>query len=158
MTVHGVSPDSMINGTMIPIPKGKRKLLCCSDNYRAITLSSIIGKIFDWVLLIKEKNVLNSSDLQFGFKQHVSTTYCTFVATEIISYHNFNRSDVYTVLLDATKAFDRVNLCKLFRKLLDRNMSPLSLRLLLYMYTNQSLQVRWGSHTSTRFNVQNGVK
>ncbi len=26
------------------------------------------------------------------------------------------------------------------------------------MYTNQSLQVRWGSHTSTRFNVQNGVK
>ncbi len=26
------------------------------------------------------------------------------------------------------------------------------------MYNNQSLQVRWGSHTSTRFNVQNGVK
>ncbi len=53
MIVHGVSPDSMINGTMIPIPKGKRKLLCRSDNYRAITLSSIIGKIFDLVLLIK---------------------------------------------------------------------------------------------------------
>ncbi len=65
---------------------------------------------------------------------------------------------MYTVLLDATKAFDRVNYCKLFRKLLDRNMSPLVLRLLLYMYTNQSLQVRWGNHTSTRFNVQNGVK
>ncbi len=55
MIVHGVSPDSMINGTIIPIPKGKRKLLCCSDNYRAIKLSSIIGKVFDWVLLIKEK-------------------------------------------------------------------------------------------------------
>ncbi len=26
------------------------------------------------------------------------------------------------------------------------------------MYTNQCLQVRWGSHTSTRYNVQNGVK
>ncbi len=37
-------------------------------------------------------------------------------------------------------------------------MSPLVLRLLLYMYSNQSLQVRWGSHTSTRFNVQSGVK
>ncbi len=65
---------------------------------------------------------------------------------------------MYTVLLDATKAFDRVNYCKLFRKLLDRNMFPLVLRLLLYMYTNQSLQVRCGSHISTRFNVQNGVK
>ncbi len=102
--VHGVSPDSMINGTMIRIPNGKRKLLCCSDNHRAIPLSSIIGKIFDLVLLIKEKNVLNSSDLQFGFKQHVFTTHCTFVATKIISYYNINRSNVYIVLLDATTA------------------------------------------------------
>ncbi len=69
-----------------------------------------------------------------------------------------HKSNVYTVLLDATKAFDRVNYCKLFRKLLDRNMSRLVLRLLLYMYTNQSLHVRWGSRTSTRFNVHNGVK
>ncbi len=44
-----------------------------------------------------------------------------FVATEIISYYNFNRSNKYTVLLDATKAFDRMNYCKLFRQLLDRN-------------------------------------
>ncbi len=107
MIVHGVSPDSMINGTMILIPMGKRKLLCCSYNYKAITLSSIIGKVFDWDLLIKEKIFLNRSELQFGFKQHVSTTHCTFVATEIISYYNFNRSNVYTVLLDATNAFDR---------------------------------------------------
>ncbi len=65
---------------------------------------------------------------------------------------------MYTVLLDATKAFDRVNYGIHLRKLLDRNMSPFVLILLLYMYTNQSLQVTWGSHTSTRFDVQNGVK
>ncbi|KAG1654164.1 Kinesin-like protein KIF16B [Nymphon striatum] len=50
------------------------------------------------------------------------------------------RSNVYVALLDATKAFDRVNYCKMFKKLLDRNMSPVVLRLLLYMYTNQSLK------------------
>ncbi len=54
MIVHGVSPDNMITGNMIPFPKSKIKLLCCSDNDRAITLSSVIGKVFDWVLLIKE--------------------------------------------------------------------------------------------------------
>ncbi len=37
-------------------------------------------------------------------------------------------------------------------------MSPLVLRPLLYMYTNQSLQVRWGNHTSAKFSVKNGVK
>ena len=33
---HGFSPDSMILGTMIPIPKDKKKSLCSSSNYRAI--------------------------------------------------------------------------------------------------------------------------
>ncbi len=57
MLIHGVSPDIMILGTMIPIPKNKKKSLCNSDNYRAIALSSIIGKIMDWVILIKERHV-----------------------------------------------------------------------------------------------------
>ena len=33
---HGFSPDTMILGTMIPIPKDKKKSLCNSSNYRAI--------------------------------------------------------------------------------------------------------------------------
>lgn len=158
MIVHGICPFSMIDGTMLPIPKCKRKLLSCSDNYRAITLGSIICKVFDWVILLKEHKALCSSDLQFGFKPNVSTTHCTFATTEIISYYNFNRSNVYTALLDASKAFDRVNYCKLFRQLLNRNMSPAILRLLLFMYTKQTLQVRWGSKVSEKFTVQNGVK
>ncbi len=51
-----------------------------------------------------------------------------------------------------------LNYCKLFRKLLDRNISPLVLRLLLYMYTNQSLPVKCGNHFSGKFNAQNVVK
>ncbi len=60
--------ESMILGTMVPIPKNKQKSLSNSDNYRVIALSSIIGKILDWVILIKERHVLKSSNLQFGFK------------------------------------------------------------------------------------------
>ena len=37
-------------------------------------------------------------------------------------------------------------------------MPPLLLRLLLYMYTNQNLQVRWGSIAGTKFGACNGVK
>ncbi len=54
------------------------------------------------------------------------------------------------MLLDATKAFHKVNYFKLFRKPLDKDISPLGLRLLLYMYTNQSLQVRWDNHTNVK--------
>ena len=61
-------------------------------------------------------------------------------------------------MLHASKAFDRVNYCKLFRELLKREMSPLVLRLLLFMYTNQTLRVKWGSVMSESFTVMNGVK
>ena len=76
---------------------------------------------------------------------------------EIIDYYNFNKSDVGVLLLDASKAFDRVNYCKLFNELLKRNISPVLLRLLLYMYTTQSLRVQWSDTTSPQFTVMNGV-
>ncbi len=42
---------------------------------------------------------------------------------------------MYAVFLDASKAFDRVQYYKLFNELVNRNISPLVLRLLLDMYT-----------------------
>ena len=65
---------------------------------------------------------------------------------------------MFVLLLDASKAFDRINYCKLFTDLLKRDVSPLVLRLLLHMYTNQTLCVRWGDALSTLFSVKNGVK
>ena len=155
---HGFSPDSMILGTMIPIPKDKKKSLCSSSNYRAIALSSIFSKILDWIILIKEEYSLCSSELQFGFKKGLSTTQCTFSMLEVIDYYNVNKSSVCSLQLDASKAFDRVNYCKLFAELLKRNICPLLLRLLLFMYTRQSLRVKWGNTVSSEFTVSNGVK
>ena len=80
---------------------------------------------------------------------------------DIIDYYNFNKSDVGVLLLDASKDFDRVNYCKLFNELLKRNIFPVQavlLRLLLYMYTTQSLRVKWSDTTSPQLTVMNGVK
>ena len=123
MLVHGVCPDTMFCGTMIPIPKDKRKSLDCSDNYRAITLGSIVSKILDSVIMLKDKSALSTSDLQFAFKNKSSSSHCTLTMLGTISYYNFQRSDVYVALLDASKAFDRhdrVKYCKLFRLLQKR--------------------------------------
>ena len=158
MLSHGFSPNSIILGIMIPIPKDKRKSLCNSVNNRAIALSSIISKILDLVILIKEGMTLCSSDLQFGFKMCTSTTQCTFSMLGTIGHYNFLKSNSFVLILDASKSFDRVNYCKLFRELLKREMSPLVLRLLLFMYTNQTLRVKWGSVMSESFTVMNGVK
>ena len=95
MLVHGFSPDSLLLvGTMVSIPKDKRQLVCTSDNFRAITLGSIVAKLFDVVIPSKEQNALATSHLQFGFKQNMSTTHCN-VMMETISYYNANGSNVY---------------------------------------------------------------
>ena len=57
-----------------------------------------------------------TSDNQFGFKEKLSTNMCTFALNETISYYRNNDSQVYALFLDASKAFNRINYIKLFKK------------------------------------------
>ena len=61
-------------------------------------------------------------------------------------------------LLDASKAFDRVQYVKLFRLLLEKGLCPLLILLLLTLYTSQSLVVKWEKSMSTPFSCTNGIK
>ena len=52
---------------------------------------------------------------------------------ETIDYYNENDTDCYLLLLDASKAFDRVEYVKLFNTLRHRKMCPVVLRMLMNM-------------------------
>ena len=101
---------------------------------------------------------LNTSVNQFGFKPKGSTSMCTMLVKETISYYRANSNDVYCVFLDASKAFDRVRYDKLFNCLFDRNIPVIFIRLLLNMYTSHSACVLWDRVYTNRFPIQNGVK
>ncbi|CAL4177332.1 unnamed protein product, partial [Meganyctiphanes norvegica] len=143
---------------MVPLPKGRFNDSSNSNNFRALTISSLLGKILDNIILNIESDNLLTNDLQFSFKSGSSTTMCTTMIRETISYFVNKGSNVYGLVLDATKAFDRINYCKLFIILLERNINPLICRLLLNMYTNQKLRVKWANELSVEFSVTNGVK
>ncbi len=70
--------------------------------------------------MTKEKDNLCTSNLQFSCKPGASTTLCTGIVQDTRSYYVNNESNVYGLLFDARKAFDRVNYCKCFKTLLDR--------------------------------------
>ena len=56
--LHGTIPTAMNISTLVAVPKNTNKSLNRSDNYRAIALSSTIGKLIDKVILLKCSNVL----------------------------------------------------------------------------------------------------
>ncbi len=86
MLPNGISPEGMLNGTMVPIPKGRWANLTISDNFRAITLSSIFGKLIDMIVMNKENENLSTSGIQYSFKPGSSTSLCTSMIQETVSY------------------------------------------------------------------------
>ena len=74
-----------------------------------IALFNCICKVYDNATSFLYGNYLSTADMQFGYKKGHSTTMCTLIYKEIINQYINNGSDVYSCLLDASKAFDRVN-------------------------------------------------
>ena len=83
---------------------------------------------------------------------------CTMALKETLAYYTVDGRTAFCTLLDATKAFDRVNYCKLFRILLDREIPPVYLRLVLNLYTNSVACVSWNGVCSRSFVIENGVR
>ena len=112
------------------------------------------------IVLFQCGDELQTTQLQFGFKAKSSTNLglCTFVLKEALSYYATNQSNVFCTFLDASKAFDRIDYCKLFRLLLKRDLPACILRVLLCFYTNNFVRVSWCGLFSEYFLATNGVK
>ena len=99
-----------------------------------------------------------SHDLLFAYKANHSTVQCVTMIRETVSYYLSYSNQLFMCMLDASKAFDKVNLLLLFRKLRDKGMCPIILRFIVKLYINQCIQVRWNELRSERFPISNGVK
>ena len=93
-----------------------------------------VTKHFENILLELMEPYLSTTvtDNQFGFKKGHSTDHCIYVLKNVIQYYRRYNSPVYTCFLDASKAFDRVNHGTLFKKLFNRGVPILLVRILLY--------------------------
>ena len=158
MLVDGTVPGDLLISNVTPIPKGKNSNLTDLNYYRGIALSSVFGKILDLIFLNRYSDKMCTSELQFGFKAKRSTNHCSMLLKEAIANYVNNGSTVYCTMLDATKALDTVEYCKLFRLLVSRDLPSAWIRLLLNMYTNSSTRLAWNGICSAMFLVEHGVK
>jgi len=88
---------------------------------------------------------------------------CSMVRVErgIINLLLFNtRALFFCKFLDATKAFDRIKYCKLFKLLLQRDLPAPIIRVLVNLYKNNLVRVSWcgAAPVFEYFVADNGVK
>jgi len=91
-----------------------------SNNYRGITLSPVISKVFELVLMKMAADKLTSSPVQFGFKKNSSCNHAIFTLKMLVKHYCSTGSTLTLCALDISKAFDRVNFYGLLNALMTR--------------------------------------
>ncbi len=158
MFVHGTNASDILVATINSLTKDKHGDYCDSNNYRGTALISAIAKIYDLIIIDRYQVHLETSNLQFAFKSGHSTVMCHNILKETVNYYLNRGSDVYCVMLDASKAFDRPRYDKLFEIMRKRKFPPMIVRVLMDMYTRQKARTTWSNQYSEYFGVQNGIR
>ena len=156
--VHDYTPLAWQAGTIVSLLKSRSLDKSLLTSHKPITLSSLIDKIIDLLIINRYNDVLYSSECQFGFKKGHSTNMSTFVVKEVVSYYINNDSAVCSCVIDMSKAFDRVDLVKLFKRLSLRALPVYIIRILFVLYYNLCIKVSWNGCFSESFYMLNGVK
>jgi len=158
MLKHGTVPSLFSSGVIIPVLKDKNGNDADINNYRGITLSPCISKLFEMCLVERFAHLLVVSPLQFGFQRKLSCSHSLYTLRAAIDFYNSGGSTVNVALLDMSKAFDRVNHAVLFHKLMNLGVPPTVLSLLMTWYSRSTAFVKWGISTSYTFALLAGVR
>ena len=107
----------------VPIPKcdGRVRALAV-DDFRGISISPIISKVFELAILDRYASYFSTSDHQFGFKKNTSSMHAVYCVRNVVESFTNNGSTVNVCALDLSKAFDRMNHYALLIKLIDRKL------------------------------------
>ena len=154
--VTGRVPASFACGYVIPLLKSTDKDPSIPFNYRGISLTLVVGKVFERLLLSRLLNFIRLSPLQGGFRAGQSSLHTAFVFQETVTYLRECGHKAYVAFLDARKAFDTVWHEGLFVKL-HRAGIPHSLWFLLVSWYRQcTSSVVWGNSCLRSFSLNQG--
>jgi len=153
-------PSGFCNSYIVPVPKIKdyrSKKLTCED-FRGIAISSVISKVFEHCILDRFKKYFTSSNEQFGFKAGYGCRNAIFAVRKVVERLNKGGSTANICAIDLSKAFDKVNHCALYIKLMKRH-TPVELLDVLENWLSKCFaSVKWSSCWSFIFSVSFGVR
>ena len=154
ITVQKIVPDRLKRAVIIPIPKGKNKDFTIKDNYRGVSLSPVITKVYkqllsDWF----DDDIGNFHHLQGAAQKHCSSVHSSLLLREVIQHNMHQGNTVYVTPCDARKAYDTVNYDGLFYKLYRMGCNNVLWQVLRHFYINFRSCVFIGNQRSPWFDV-----
>ena len=132
------------------------------DNYRAVAVSSVLGKLFSTILLERliEFRSTNCPDPpnQLGFTKKAQTYDHILTMKTIASKYKRLKKPVFAVFVDFKKAFDSVCRQALFFKLAKIGVTGNFYGVLRNMYSNSFAHIKLSGHLSNKFVVAKGTE
>ena len=107
-----VVPDALKTGLVIPVYKGGGKDPLKVNSYRGVTLTSMVAKVLEFLVLERLQMIFLEANLphinQTAYRKSVSCADAIFATQEVIARYMRGGSRVYMCLYDLQKAFDSV--------------------------------------------------
>ena len=116
---HGYVPSDLKEGMIISVLKNKMKDNRDIENYRPITIISMLSKIFEICFYKRMCCKLQTDGMQYKYVTEGRCEKCMLAVTNVTNEFLKRKSDVFIVTLDASAAFDKVNMYGLLIKLID---------------------------------------
>ncbi|VDI58367.1 Hypothetical predicted protein [Mytilus galloprovincialis] len=155
---EGKVAKSFKTGVITPVLK-KGKNAMYTENYRGITVTSIHGKVFEYVLIEKAKiRKMNQSNMQFGFTEGLSPNMASLILSEVCSEITGKNKLLFITTLDSQKAFDVVNHQILLDKMYFLGMDIQFWDIIEDLYEDITSTVKWQGDQSFSFRIEQGVR
>jgi hypothetical protein len=155
----GVWPDAWQLGTILPLFKGGNR--AAVGDYRPITLTSCVSKLFESLLLVRLTALCEGREVlveeQGGFRAGRSTLDQIFTLHEIVASRKERKLATYMAFLDARRAYDRVWRDGLLLRLLEAGVTGQVFKLLRSMLTASKRRVVVGGESSDSFETTVGL-
>ena len=156
---EGEVPQDMRDANIVTLYKNKGDRSDC-NNYRGISLLSIVGKLFARVALKRLQALAERvyPESQCGFRAGRSTIDMVFSLRQLQEKCREQRQPLFIAFIDLTKAFDLVSRDDLFKILAKIGCPPRLLSIIRSFHDNMKGTVVFDGTTSDFFSIQSGVK